>query len=148
MGKSQSNRLLIRVFQGQEELAEHVVGGDKNVTIGRSPSNTLHTPGPTTPESCRLFVYREGSYHLLLDENRTGHIAIAGQWTNINTLWSSPHVRLDGTDLLLALDEESVGAILWENYTFSFQFVDMPPLESMPLLPPPQRDHKEPFAQS
>ena len=108
-------------------VEEHLVPGDRSVSVGAHARCTILLPGEDQSERTELFVVRGGRVHLRLLPATRGKISIAGTVRTLDSLALDASTVRRGRDLLYPLADDARGKVSVRDYTLLFQLVEPPP---------------------
>ena len=127
--------LRVGVIQNGRIIEERLVRERVTVTVGRSLKNTVVLASDGVPASYPLFDVVKGEYHLRFTNRMRGRVAFGDGVVDLATARESGRGTQTKDGWLLPLGTEARGKVAVGDVTLLFQFVDAPPLRTLPVLP-------------
>ena len=132
--------LRVGILQGGRIVEERLVRKRGDVTIGQSAKNTFVVPASSAvPRSFTLFEVAGSAYVLNFTDGMDGRIASEQNVAPQTLVNLKAKAQKKGTVYRLMLPEKSRGKVVIGDLTVLFQFVNPPPVQARPQLPPSVR---------
>lgn len=133
-----SKALRIGVVLAGDIVEERLFSRGGKVTVGASPRNDIFLPSSTLPRSISLFSRGRQGWQLQCSAGMDGRLSQDGQVITLE------QARLGGEPgrghvIPVPLSEQDRGKVRLGDVTLLFQFVDPPPAQPKPQLPPSVR---------
>ena len=136
MAKDGKRKILrVGIIQSGRIVEERLIRKREDVSIGQASKNTFILPASHLPKSFTLFEGKGAGYHLIFDDSMEGRVSIGEEVLDLKSLAKSGSARRRGGRATVELDDRSRGKIVVGEFTFLFQFVDVPPVLPKPQLP-------------
>jgi len=108
------------------------------VTVGASPKNDIFMSTPSLPRSFCLFEHGKEAWRLRCAPGMDGRVSYQGQVLTLAEAARGGHPDAGGVTGI-PLSESQRGKVKLGEVTILFQFVDPPPVQPKPQLPPSVR---------